>query len=915
MITSTKKAPGIFPVILMFSLLTAHCSLVFSQVPTVQDCMGAIPVCQDVYVEENSYSGDGNYNNEIYEDLPCNTACPGSCLAGEVNSVWYIWTVQVGGLLRLTIDPVQSTDDYDWAVYDVTDLRCDDIYTSYALMQKSCNAYGAGSNGNTGISTQNGGNSNCNNCGATNIWNKDLPVVEGRTYVLIIENWSGTTQGYTLDFSASTAVIYDDVRPELATVLTDEITCGDTQIVVEFSENVMCESVNPSDFKLSGPGGPYTILGVQGEVCLAGGEMEKRYTLLIDRPINSDGDYSVELKPLNFVYDACNNFAIGNTIVFTVELGAPLINEFNLEINAATCGLANGSITGLQIIGTPPYTYLWTDDSGNTVGTTLDLLNVPTGNYTLRVSDNNTCMTLGGPYLVEETGAPLVNDNNILITGANWGANNGHITGLDFSGNEPFVFKWMDDNYDSIGNAPELHDVYSGNYYLLVTDVYACDTLAGPYFVQQIGGPIGVEATASESEICLGEDVQLFATGFGGAGNYTFSWISNPPGFASDIQNPVVFPAVTTTYTVTISDGYNVTSSSVTVTVHPIPLSNAGQDITINFGTSTTLYGQASGSGGPFAFAWQPADMLISPNEQNTATKNLYGTTVFTLKVTDINTGCLSLADTVVVNLSGGPLGVSVTTTDDTICKGESTTITAYGFGGNYGTYTITWFDGAEIVKVDYQSPSTLIVSPDDEGPHIYNVEIDDGFNTSSNFLKITVFPSPVFNILGSPQIISCPTDTVRLSPDQLIPGAEYYWSNGSTDVSLPVVSTGIGFNSRTFDLTVTNLQGCVHKDTVTVVFDFTACTGIDEFGEDPGINLYPNPSEGIINVEFLDASGLNTMQIINPYGVVVLNRPITNPGNDFLKTEINLAGLPSGIYFFKALFNRNLSYHKVIIR
>ena len=47
---------------------------------------------------------------------------------------------------------------------------------------------------------------NCNNCGPTKIWNKDLTVLEGRTYVLIIENWSGTTQGYTLDFSASTAV-------------------------------------------------------------------------------------------------------------------------------------------------------------------------------------------------------------------------------------------------------------------------------------------------------------------------------------------------------------------------------------------------------------------------------------------------------------------------------------------------------------------------------------------------------------------------------------------------------------------------------------------------------------------------------------------------------------------------------------
>ena len=73
-----------------------------------------------------------------------------------------------------------------------------------------------------------------------------------------------------MDFTASSAVIFDDVRPELASVDSEDITCGDTEIDVEFSENVMCESVDPTDFTLSGPGGPYTILDAQGETCLLG---------------------------------------------------------------------------------------------------------------------------------------------------------------------------------------------------------------------------------------------------------------------------------------------------------------------------------------------------------------------------------------------------------------------------------------------------------------------------------------------------------------------------------------------------------------------------------------------------------------------------------------------------------------------
>jgi hypothetical protein len=906
-----------FPVFIFhLSFFIFNFSFIEAQTPTVQDCMGAIAVCQDIYVEENSYSGDGNYHNEIYNPGgDCTLDCPGSCLDGEQNSVWYIFTVQSGGLLRLTIDPL-GPDDYDWAVYDLTELRCSDIYTKYNLMQKSCNAYGQPPDGNTGISTPNGGNSNCSHCGGagTNLWNKDLTVVEGRTYVLVVENWSGSNAGYTLDFSASTANIYDNVRPELQTVLADQITCGDMEIVVDFSENVMCESVDPTDFLLAGPGGPYNVLDAQGEACLVGGEMEKRYTLIIDRPINSDGDYSVELKPLNFVYDACNNFAIGNTIVFSVELGAPVINEFAMIVQAATCGLSNGSITGLQIIGTPPYTYLWTDGMGNTFGTGLDLINVPTGNYFLEVNDENTCKTIGGPYTVDQTGAPLLDDASIVITGANWGANNGQITGLLITGTEPLVYLWTSEIGDSVGNAPELHDVYSGNYFLLVTDVYGCDTLGGPYFVQQIGGPLGVQAAAHPMAICAGESSQLVATAFGGTGTYTFVWSSNPPGFTSDLQSPVVFPLVTTIYTVSISDGYNVTQSSATVTVNPLPVSNAGSDQTIPYGTSTTINGIVTGGSGSYNFFWEPADMLISPTSQTTATKNLYQTTLFRLRGIDENSGCVSLFDTVIVSLEGGPLGVTVSLQDDTICKGESTTITAYGFGGNYSEYTYTWLYGTDVLKVETNPISILIINPATPGNHDYTVEIFDGYNTFTSIVTVNVAPSPIFSIVGAPQIIACPADTVLLQADNSFPGAAYYWSNGSVEPSIHLATTGIGFSVRTMYLNITNQEGCEYEDSVTVIFDFAACFGIDEYKTFPEVKVYPNPTSGLINIELEDGEEFSELQILNPQGSVIYKKDLGKllPGNNTIIAD--LSAFPKGVYFLRAIHERFIHHQKVVL-
>jgi hypothetical protein len=581
----------------------------------------------------------------------------------------------------------------------------------------------------------------------------------------------------------------------------------------------------------------------------------------------------------------------------------------------ATCGLSNGSITGIQIIGTPPYGYLWTDEAGNTVGTDLDLLNVPSGNYSLKVSDDNTCESVGGPYFIDQTGQPQVDDAGLVITGADYGANNGQIIGLVISGTEPLTYLWTDEFNNPVGNDTELHNIYAGNYYLLVTDAYGCDTLAGPYYVQQLGGPIGVQAAAHPPAICAGESSQLVATAFGGAGNYTFAWTSSPPGFNSDIQSPLVFPLVTTIYTVTISDGYNVTESSATVNVNQLPVTNAGIDQAIPYGTSTTINGAATGGSGSYEYFWEPANLLINPTAQNTATHNLYQTTLFRLKAIDANSGCVSLYDTIIVSLEGGPLGVTLSAQDDTICDGETTLLTAYGFGGNdIGYYTYTWLYGTDTLKVETNPVSILNINPIIPGNHVYTVEINDGYNTFSLNITINVAPSPAFFILGGPQIIACPADTVILEPNHDFPGATYYWSNGSTESNLRVATTGIGYSSKTVNLKIKNIEGCEFSDTVTVIFDFAACFGIEEYSTYSTVKVYPNPSAGLINIDLEESAGFSELQIINPQGAVVYRKDMghSSPGRSLIVADLSI--FPKGVYLLRAIHNRFIYIQKVVL-
>ena len=226
-------------------------SLLIAQVPTEQDCLGAIPVCQDTYYQQNSYSGTGNYPNEI----PTGGGCPGNCLlVGERNDVWYIFTVQSSGDLGFNLTPNNHTDDYDWAVYSLNDYKCQDIYLYADEMQVSCNYSAAdgvtGPNGLSGFSCQGASGSP---------HNAMIPVSTGETYVINISNYSSTQFGYTLDFSISTAEIYDDVPPALDEIHSEGLNCGIDQLSFDFTEKVLCSTVQPTDFQLDGPGGPYEI--------------------------------------------------------------------------------------------------------------------------------------------------------------------------------------------------------------------------------------------------------------------------------------------------------------------------------------------------------------------------------------------------------------------------------------------------------------------------------------------------------------------------------------------------------------------------------------------------------------------------------------------------------------------------------
>lgn len=347
--------------------------LAFNQTSS-SDCNGAIVLCGDLYTEESAPPGTG----DVYEYT-------GVCNANvETMSLWYTFTVQQDGDLGFILTPNSPVDDYDWGLFDVTNGGCAGIVANGASPEVSCNSYGSLSvdNGPTGISTADGGTGNSNGPGDLNgpQFNADLPVTTGQTFALVVMNWSNSTDGYTIDFSGSTATIYDDVNP---TLLDASSNCGNSEFHIVFSEVIINTTAENLDFQISGPGGSFVFTDVTADNPLD--LMDSGFTLGLDASIITPGLYTlVVTNESGFVADACGNLAIDASV--TIELFAPLTYELIVE---TACNGQGGSIQLDDISGgTAPYEFLLNGNLQDDF--TSDNLN--DGNYTVSISDQNDCV-------------------------------------------------------------------------------------------------------------------------------------------------------------------------------------------------------------------------------------------------------------------------------------------------------------------------------------------------------------------------------------------------------------------------------------------------------------------------------------------------------------------------------------------
>lgn len=242
--------------------------------------------------------------------------CAGTAPYADKNPFWYRFTCFQAGTLGFLINPVNSGDDYDWQLFDITGRNPDDVYTDASLI---VTGNWSGTYGATGASAS---GVNYIQCASIPSDNKpsfaQMPqLVLGHQYLLMVSHYTDSQVGYTLSFGGGTAVITDPLQPHM---LSAEAACDGKEIRIRINKKMKCSSlaINGSDFSLST--GATSITSASGGGCTASFDMDS-IILFLNNPI-PPGTHTVTIKrgnDNNTLLDNCDReVPVGEQITFTV---------------------------------------------------------------------------------------------------------------------------------------------------------------------------------------------------------------------------------------------------------------------------------------------------------------------------------------------------------------------------------------------------------------------------------------------------------------------------------------------------------------------------------------------------------------------------------------------------------------------
>ncbi len=473
-------------------------------------------------------------------------------------------------------------------------------------------------------------------------------------------------------------------------------------------------------------------------------------------------------------------FSSEKSILKTDNFSSASLNLFlsisGTEPSCATC--SDGAVNVSPIGGIPPYTFQWSNGE-----TTQSINNLPSGSYSVTVSDLLNCQTTES--ITIQSTAPTSFTVEVFTLGVGcFGGNTGNAVVQATGGTSPYQFSWS--TGDTLNTSSNLSE---GNYDVSVTDATGMEIVT-PFMIEQ---PDLLTAEMIPLPGCgaTGGSTQVNVTG--GSFPYSYAW-------STGVTTPTATGLSTGIYGVTITDFNGCTAMSSTflnqpieVNSTPLPMSTSCQGANDGFVEISVWGGTA-----PLSYTWSNGD----------TTQNTYGLTegFYSVTVTDIF-GCSSISQATVEGAT--PITINVQGINHVDCHGGNNgAIFANAFGGNPAPgseYIYNWSTGASSTFIDNLSAGT------------YTVTITDASQCTGVGTVQIVEPAPIGTFLFGSSVCNGSNDgTASVTATEGTPPFTYAWSNGESTLEIENLIPG------TYTVTVTDFSQCTTVDSINVTLSNT---------------------------------------------------------------------------------------------
>ena len=575
-----------------------------------------------------------------------------------------------------------------------------------------------------------------------------------------------------------------------------------------------------------------------------------------------------------------------------------------LDEGVSCHGAKDGGITAVASGGTGPYTYLWSNGA-----TTAQITGIGAGTYNVTATSALGCTAIATYHLSQPT---ALNCNTTTVE-STCGQCNGSATVSGSGGTAPYTYLWSNGDQNATAAA-----LCAGMYTVTVTDAHGCTSICNATITDNsdnVQCKIDIDSPIS----CHGaNNAVISAVASGGTAPYSYLW--NNGSIASSLSN--VGPG---SYSVTVTSAGGCTTLCMVNVTEP-------KALTCTTMSKATLCKMCNGNATVMAVGGTAPYTYLWVNGQVTATATGLCSGKYPVTVTDAN-GC------------------------STECEADvyDAVIECNGFvTGHKQNYYNPWKQAeGGYVLADYLNANFAFMFPNGltvggTCPGAFNIHLSTASDVTTflpstgntNLLKqsyVNPLPGDVNNELAS-QLVAL---ALNIRFDLLDPN----FSPNST-VSFKDMLVDSGPMAGMTVMEVYNegnaaLSGCASKFTRALLRTFIAHINsswslgkqrnnvltcpkdpcgktwkdVTADGDFLQFGAYPNPSAGVLNIEFIDNNTHTTsIQLYDLTGKLVYTQE-GQSRTGYNKVTLNLENLPKGVYMLRATVNLDTRNVRVILQ